>query len=209
MKIILFGPPGSGKGTQAHRLSEVLGIPRITAGDILRHAAKSSEDMSDILSSGNLVPDELICRLIQERLNGDDCTKGYILDGFPRTVVQAEYLADQHVKVDLLVNLEVDDEVIMERLSGRRVHIESGRTYNIYTSPPKSEGIDDISGEPLTTREDDKPESIRNRLNVYQNETAPVLQYYQNEGVSILPLDGSQPASSVMQFILNALTINQ
>jgi adenylate kinase len=192
MKIVLFGPPGSGKGTQSELLEQTYGLPRITAGDILRSAAKESESLAKILASGALVSDELICRLIMERLQQPDCQNGYILDGFPRTLIQAEYLDKENIKPDAVIALDVADDTIVQRLASRRVHMPSGRTYNILTAPPKVSETDDVTGEPLTTRPDDQPDSIRNRLKVYHEETSPVLQYYIENAINTVTLDGTE-----------------
>lgn len=204
MKIILFGPPGSGKGTQTQLLVDRYDIPRIVTGEILRAKAKHSSALHDLLESGDLVPDEMICKIVKERLEQDDCQKGYILDGFPRTVAQAEYLHSLGVKLDLMVVLKVADEDLLKRLGGRRVHEASGRVYNIHTSAPKVDGKDDITGEPLMVREDDKPESIKHRLEVYHKTTEPVHAYYRNTDIKLVELDGAQSQTKIF-FEIKAL----
>lgn len=206
MKIILFGPPGSGKGTQAEMLINTYSLPRIVTGDILREKAKISKVLHDLMGSGNLVPDDMICEIVKERLAESDCKNGYILDGFPRTVPQAEYLHDMGIIPNVIFNLKVKDEVIVKRLSGRRTHEKSGRIYNIYTSPPQNEGKDDITGEPLMIRRDDTPESVLNRLKVYQQSTAPVIGYYQYSDTKVVELDGNQDPKKVFKIICEALS---
>ena len=208
MKMILFGPPGSGKGTQSELLEAKLGIPRITAGDILREAAKTSKELQATLQSGSLVSDALICRLISERISQKDCNNGYILDGFPRTLAQAEYLGEMKVKIDIIIALDVPDALIIERLASRRIHLASGRTYNVITAPPKVEERDDVTGEMLSIRPDDQPDSIKNRLEVYNQLTAPILAYYKGEGVNIASIDGTRDQLVVAEEIQLILSNN-
>lgn len=206
MNIVLFGPPGSGKGTQAIRLENNLGITRITTGDILRQAAESSDEIKQILSEGNLVSNELICQLVLDRLQQDDCQAGCLFDGFPRTVQQAQFLLQHGITIDCFIELEVNDESIVERLSGRRVHLPSGRTYHIDALPPRVEGIDDVTGEPLSVRSDDQPDRIRNRLKVYHEETAPVKAFYNDQSNTVMhSVDGMLDQELIEQNIRDLL----
>lgn len=184
MRIILLGAPGAGKGTQAQFITEKFGIPQISTGDMLRAAVKAESslglEVKEIMASGGLVPDETIIALIKDRIKADDCKNGFLLDGFPRTIPQAEALKDEGVVIDYVVEIAVDDEEIVTRLSGRRVHEASGRTYHVKYDPPKVEGKDDETGEPLIQRNDDSEETVRNRLKVYHQQTAPLVNYYQD-----------------------------
>jgi adenylate kinase len=194
MKLVFLGPPGSGKGTMAVRLAEAAGIPHISTGDIFRFNIKNGTDLGKkvkaILDSGELVPDTLTIELVEDRLGKDDAQKGFILDGFPRTIPQADALGSM-ATLDQVINFELNDEEVVRRLSGRRVHPGSGRTYHVLFSPPKTEGVDDETGEPLVQREDDKEESIKNRLRVYREQTEPLIAYYRKTGL-LVDLD-SQP----------------
>lgn len=182
MRLILLGPPGAGKGTQANYITQEFNIPQISTGDMLRAAIKNQTPLGlaakEVMDRGDLVSDEIIIGLVQERLKDDDCKNGYLFDGFPRTIPQADALKESGVALDFVVEIDVPSEDIIERMSGRRVHQESGRSYHIKFNPPKSEGIDDVTGEPLVQRDDDKEETVRNRLEVYQNQTRPLVDYY-------------------------------
>lgn len=183
MRIILLGPPGAGKGTQAAFITEAFDIPQISTGDMLRAAVKAGtplgKKVEEVMSSGALVSDDIIVELVQERVAQDDCRNGFLLDGFPRTIPQADALKKQGIPIDYVVEIAVDDEEIVNRLSGRRIHEPSGRVYHVTHNPPREEGKDDETGEPLIQREDDREETVRNRLKVYHDETAPLVQYYQ------------------------------
>ncbi len=187
MKIVLFGPPGSGKGTYASRISPIYKIPHISTGDIFRaHLAQKTElgkKIEDVMKSGNLVPDDLTMDVVRDRLVQPDCKNGFILDGFPRTIPQAE-LFDKMEKLDVVVNLVVPDEVIIKRLSARLSCKECKTIYNTLTLKPKVEGRCDKCGGELFLREDDKPEQIRNRLEVYRKQTMPLIEYYRKQGIS-------------------------
>ncbi len=184
MRVIMLGAPGAGKGTQAQFITERFDIPQISTGDMLRAAVKAESELGlqvkEIMATGGLVSDEIIIGLIKERIQQADCANGFLLDGFPRTIPQAEALKDQGIAIDYVVEIAVDDEEIVGRLSGRRVHEASGRTYHVKYDPPKVEGKDDETGEPLVQREDDKEATIRKRLEIYHNQTAPLVGYYQD-----------------------------
>ncbi|WP_445371550.1 adenylate kinase [Methylomonas sp. HW2-6] len=182
MRIILLGSPGSGKGTQAQFITEKFGIPQISTGDMLRAAVREGTPLGieakKVMDSGGLVSDEIILGLIKERIAQDDCKNGFLLDGFPRTIAQAEGLAKMGVELDYVVEIAVDDEEIIKRMSGRRVHPASGRSYHVVFNPPKQEGVDDVTGEPLLQRDDDKEETVRKRLSVYHEQTKPLVGFY-------------------------------
>lgn len=184
MRIILLGPPGAGKGTQATFIKEHFNIPQISTGDMLRAAVKAGTPLGieakKVMEAGQLVSDALIINLVKDRLQDDDCKNGYLFDGFPRTLPQADALKDAHVAIDFVLEIDVPAEEIITRISGRRVHQDSGRTYHVVFNPPKVEGIDDVTGEPLILRDDDKEEVVRKRLDVYQEQTRPLVDYYGN-----------------------------
>lgn len=183
MRLILLGAPGAGKGTQSKEISKRYGIPQISTGDILRAAiAKGSElgvKVKSIVDSGQLVPDDLVIALVDERLKQPDCKPGFLLDGFPRTVGQAEAL-HKFTGIDFVIDIDVSDEAIIERLTGRRMHMSSGRIYHIKHQPPKVDGVDDVTGEPLVQRPDDTEETVRKRLAVYHEQTSPLRKFYSN-----------------------------
>jgi len=182
MKLILLGGPGAGKGTQAAFITGKYGIPQISTGDMLRAAVKAGTPMGlaakKIMDAGGLVSDDIILGLIAERLKQPDCAKGFLFDGFPRTIPQAEALRSQGVELDYVLEIDVSDEEIIRRMSGRRVHPGSGRTYHVVFNPPKVDGTDDVTGEPLIQRDDDKEETVRKRLAVYHSQTKPLVDYY-------------------------------
>ena len=186
MRIILLGAPGAGKGTQAKFIMESYAIPQISTGDMLRAAVKAESPLGlqvkDIMASGGLVSDEIIISLVKERIAQEDCKNGFLFDGFPRTIPQAEALAAAGVDIDHVLEIDVDDEEIVQRLSGRRVHPDSGRIYHVVYNPPKEEGKDDVTGEPLIQRDDDKEETVRKRLSVYHEQTKPLVGFYQGDG---------------------------
>ena len=194
MRLILLGPPGAGKGTQAAYIMEKYNIPQISTGDMLRAAVKDGTNLGleakKFMDAGGLVPDTVIIGLVKERINQDDCTNGFLFDGFPRTIPQANALNDAGVEIDYVIEIDVDDEEIIKRLSGRRVHPDSGRTYHVLFNAPKAEGIDDISGEPLVQRDDDKDETIMKRLEVYHEQTELLIGYYSDLAQK---LDGHVP----------------
>ena len=182
MRLILLGGPGAGKGTQANYVKDKYQIPQISTGDMLRAAVKAGSDLGiaakKIMDAGQLVPDDVIIGLVEERIQEPDCRKGFLFDGFPRTIPQAEAMKDAGVPIDAVVDIDVPDEEIIKRMSGRRVHLASGRTYHIVFNPPKEEGKDDVTGEPLIQRDDDKEETVRKRLEVYHDQTEPLIDYY-------------------------------
>ena len=183
MRIILLGPPGAGKGTQAQGLTKHYGIPQISTGDMLRAAIKEGTPLGlqakSIMDAGKLVSDDIIIGLVKDRIAAPDCANGFLFDGFPRTIPQAEALVAAGIDIDAVVELQVPDEKIVKRMSGRRVHLASGRTYHIVYNPPKVEGKDDVTGEDLTIRDDDKEETVRGRLHVYHEQTEPLIDFYQ------------------------------
>jgi len=182
MRLILLGPPGAGKGTQAQFISEKYTVPQVSTGDMLRAAIKAVSELvkkvKDVMDSGALVSDELIIALVEDRIQQADCVNGFLLDGFPRTIPQAQALKDAGVPIDFVVEISVDDDQIVSRLSGRRVHEGSGRVYHVEHNPPQTAGKDDVTGDALIQREDDREETIRNRLEVYHNQTEPLVAFY-------------------------------
>jgi adenylate kinase len=184
MRLILLGAPGAGKGTQAAFLCQKYGIPQISTGDMLRAAVKAGTPLGmaakKIMDSGALVSDDIIIGLVKERLAQPDCSKGFLFDGFPRTIPQADAMKAAGVKLDYVLEIDVPFEAIIERMSGRRSHTASGRTYHVKFNPPKTPGLDDITGEPLIQREDDKEETVKKRLEVYAAQTRPLVDYYAN-----------------------------
>src|SRR3954470_153843 len=183
MRLILLGAPGAGKGTQATFICQKYGIPQISTGDMLRAAVKAGTPLGlaakQVMDSGGLVSDDIIIGLVQERIGQPDCAGGFLFDGFPRTIPQAEAMKKAGVKLDVVLEIDVPDASIIERMSGRRTHPASGRTYHVRFNPPKVAGIDDVTGEPLIQREDDKEDTVRKRLEVYHAQTEPLLAYYQ------------------------------
>lgn len=182
MRLILLGPPGAGKGTQAAFIKEKFGIPQISTGDMLRAAVKAGTPLGiaakQVMDSGGLVSDDLIIGLVKDRLQQPDCANGYLFDGFPRTIPQADAMKDANVAIDYVLEIDVPDSDIVERMSGRRVHVASGRTYHVRFNPPKTAGKDDATGEDLIQRDDDREDTVRKRLEVYQSQTRPLVDYY-------------------------------
>jgi adenylate kinase len=213
MKIVLLGPPGAGKGTQAEIICKNFSIPHISTGDMLREAiAKETalgKQAKEIMDAGNLVPDEVIINLVKERIKQEDCKNGYLFDGFPRTIPQADALDNQEIFLDVVLELTLEDELIINRMSGRRIHQSSGRSYHIEFNPPKNEGIDDETGETLIQRDDDKPETVKNRLEVYWEQTNPLIVYYRSKSIQTdlkyIEIDGSKTMENVSLEIKKAL----
>jgi adenylate kinase len=188
MRLILLGAPGAGKGTQAAFLCQKFGIPQISTGDMLRAAVKAGTELGlaakKVMDAGGLVSDDIIIGLVKERIQQPDCAQGFLFDGFPRTIPQAEAMKAAAVKIDFVLEIDVPDSSIIERMSGRRVHVASGRTYHVVFNPPKVTGKDDATGEDLIQREDDKEETVRKRLDIYHQQTRPLVDYYGNWGAT-------------------------
>jgi adenylate kinase len=217
VRIILLGAPGAGKGTQAKYIMDKFGIPQISTGDMLRAAVKAGSELGlkakGIMASGGLVSDDIIIALVKERITLDDCKNGFLFDGFPRTIPQAESLVDAGIVIDDVVEIHVDDEVIVSRLSGRRVHANSGRIYHVTYSPPKQEGIDDETGESLIQRDDDKEQTVRRRLDIYHEQTEPLVKFYQNltdqngsSGPNFIKVDGVGDVDEIKKQLFSALS---
>jgi adenylate kinase len=213
MRVILLGSPGSGKGTQAKAVTEKFHIPQISTGDMLRAAVREGTPLGleakKVMDAGQLVSDDIILGLIKERIARDDCRNGFLLDGFPRTIAQAEGLEALGVAIDHVVEFVVDDEEIVRRMSGRRVHPGSGRSYHVVFNPPKQEGKDDLTGEPLIQRDDDKEETVRNRLRVYREQTQPLVGYYRRKAeqgaLKFASIDGVGSLDTVTERLFAAL----
>ena len=211
MRIILLGSPGSGKGTQAQFIIEKYAIPQISTGDMLRAAVKEGTPLGvaakQVMDAGGLVSDDIILGLIKERIAKADCANGFLLDGFPRTIAQAEGLAEMGVPLDHVIEIVVPDEDIVRRMAGRRVHAGSGRTYHIEFNPPQQEGLDDVTGEALMQREDDKEETVRKRLQVYHEQTKPLVNFYAaiGQGVQFNSISGTGTVSEITARIFGLL----
>lgn len=214
MRIILLGAPGAGKGTQAQFIMEKYGIPQISTGDMLRAAVKAGTPLGlqvkDIMATGGLVSDDLIIALVKERITDSDCANGFLFDGFPRTIPQAQALSEAGVAIDYVVEIAVEDEVIVKRLSGRRVHEASGRVYHVEHNPPKAEGVDDVTGEPLIQREDDQEETIRKRLAVYHDQTEPLVAFYSDaataNGAKCVNVEGVGTVDEIRERVFSKLS---
>ena len=182
MNLIILGPPGAGKGTQATFIATEFNIPHISTGDMLREAIKRGTNLGqkakEVMDAGNLVSDDLIIELVKERISESDCSQGFLFDGFPRTIPQAEALEENNIQIDGVIELKVPDDEILKRMSGRRIHLNSGRTYHVDFNPPLIEGLDDETGEELIIRKDDEPETVKDRLKVYWKQTQPLIEYY-------------------------------
>ena len=215
MKIILLGPPGAGKGTQANLIKEQYNIPQISTGDMLRAAVSAGTalgcEAKKIMNAGGLVSDELILGLVKERVNEGDCENGYLLDGFPRTVKQADGMISLSIDVEYVIEIKVEDIAIIKRMSGRRAHLASGRTYHTEFNPPKIEGKDDITGENIIQRDDDREDTVKKRLDVYHEQTSPLVKYYtdyakqESSKIKYASVNGMNSVSSVMNEILSHL----
>ena len=215
MRIILLGAPGAGKGTQAQILKDKFNIPQISTGDMLRGAIKANTrlglEAKQFMDSGALVPDQLIIELVKERIQDSDCMQGFLLDGFPRTIPQAEAMKEAAITIDMVIEIDVPDNVILDRLSGRRTHLTSGRIYHIHNNPPKIQGKDDVTGEDLVQRDDDKEETILKRLNVYHSQTKPLVDYYlkwsasENEGLRYIKINGLGNVNDIQKSIFEQI----
>ena len=214
MKIIMLGAPGAGNGTQAKKIADLCNIPHISTGDIFRANIKQGTELGKkaktYMDAGDLVPDELVCDLVVDRIQQDDCTKGFILDGFPRTIPQAEALTNAlnaiEQKMEYALNIDVPDENIIHRMAGRRACVGCGATYHVEFNPTKKEGICDVCGEELILRDDDKPETVKNRLNVYHEQTKPLIEYYNKENITHT-IDGTQTMDEVFNDIRKILGV--
>jgi adenylate kinase len=216
MRLILLGPPGAGKGTQAAFITQHFGIPQISTGDMLRAAVKAGTPLGieakKIMDAGGLVSDDLIIGLVKDRLTQADCQNGYLFDGFPRTIPQADALKHANVALDFVIEIAVPEQDIIERMSGRRVHPASGRTYHVRFNPPKVAEHDDLTGEPLVQRDDDKEETVRHRLTVYRNQTRPLVDYYSSwsnedtKAPKYRKVEGVGSVDDIKSKIFNALT---
>lgn len=214
MRLILLGPPGAGKGTQAKGICEAFGIPQISTGDMLRTAVAEGTPLGKaaekVMASGGLVSDDIIIGVVKERIAQADCAKGFLFDGFPRTIPQAEALQAANVPLDYVLEIAVDDEVIIQRVTGRRVHQPSGRIYHVEHSPPKQPGIDDHTGEPLVQREDDQEETVRARLKIYHEQTEPLVAFYRDmsekkSAPRFVKIDGDRPVNVVKAELVSLL----
>jgi adenylate kinase len=214
MRIILLGAPGAGKGTQAQFLMNKFGIPQISTGDMLRSAIKTGTEMGlaakKVMDAGQLVSDDIIIGLVKERIAQEDCANGFLLDGFPRTIPQADAMQEANIEVDYCIEFDVPDDVIVDRMSGRRVHPASGRVYHVQYNLPKNEGKDDLTGDVLVIRDDDKEETVRSRLGVYHEQTKPLVDYYAaaaaNGDCEYFKIDGTKPVDKVraeLEVLLN------
>ncbi|MBU0455471.1 MAG: adenylate kinase [Pseudomonadota bacterium] len=212
MRIILLGAPGAGKGTQAQYLCEAYHISFVSTGDMLRQAVASGNELGikakSIMESGQLLPDDLMVQLIKDRIAQPDCENGFLLDGFPRTIVQAEALVKNKISIDYIVVVSVPDDEIVKRLTGRRVHPGSGRTYHVIYNPPKVEGKDDVTGEALVHRADDKEETVQKRLAVYHRQTKPLIQFYREAKAKVIEIDGVGAVEEVCQRIERAFSVS-
>ena len=215
MKIILLGPPGAGKGTQAETLCEAFTIPHISTGNMLREAVDEETELGleakALMDAGILVSDEVIVRLVEDRISKGDCKNGFLFDGFPRTIPQAQALIDRDIPIDAVIEIHVPDQDIIERMSGRRMHPGSGRNYHVIYNPPKIDGKDDLTGEDLVQREDDEPETVKDRLKVYEDQTAPLIDFYsemsKQEKLKYIKVSGTSTPEEVSSEILSMLNI--
>ena len=215
MKIILLGPPGAGKGTQAETLCEAFTIPHISTGNMLREAVDEETELGleakALMDAGILVSDEVIVGLVEDRISKGDCKNGFLFDGFPRTIPQAQALVDRGITIDAVIEIHVPDQDIIERMSGRRMHPGSGRNYHVIYNPPKIDGKDDLTGEDLVQREDDEPETVKDRLKVYEDQTAPLIDFYsemsKQEKLKYIKVSGTSSPEEVSSEILSMLNI--
>jgi len=216
MRLILLGGPGAGKGTQANNIKEKFNIPQISTGDMLRAAVKAGTELGmeakKFMDSGGLVPDDVIIGLVKERIKEADCANGFLFDGFPRTIPQADAMKEAGVPIEAVVDIDVPDEEIIKRMSGRRAHLASGRTYHVIFNPPRVEGKDDVTGEPLVQRDDDKEETVKKRLDIYHDQTEPLIDYYKEweasgnaDAPQYIRIEGVGKVDDIRDSILKAL----
>jgi len=217
MRLILLGPPGAGKGTQAKGICEAFSIPQISTGDMLRASVAEGSPLGKaaekVMAAGGLVSDDIMIGLIKERIAQPDCANGFLFDGFPRTIPQAESLQSANVVLDYVLEILVDDDVIVNRVTGRRVHLTSGRIYHVTHKPPKQDGVDDLTGEPLVQRDDDKEDTVRARLKIYHEQTEPLVAFYRdmsekNEAPVFVKIDGDRPVETVKAELVSLLKQN-
>lgn len=214
MKLILLGPPGAGKGTQARSICQQHGIPQISTGEMLRSAIAAATPLGiqvrDTLAAGELVADATVVELVKDRLTAPDCSKGFLFDGFPRTLAQAQAVEDAGIDIDAVLEIRLPDDLVLERLTGRRIHEGSGRTYHVEYDPPRRAGFDDATGEPLVQRPDDEEETVRDRLRIYHRQTRPLIRFYQrlaaNGETRYLTIDGSLGVKDVQDAVRDALS---
>ena len=206
MRIILLGPPGAGKGTQAQFIKESLGVPQISTGDMLRAAVGSGSELGNrvktVMDAGALVSDDIIIDLVKERIQADDCANGFLFDGFPRTIPQAQAMDDAGIPIDAVVEIQVEDDELVKRITGRRVHPGSGRVYHVQYNPPKQQGVDDVTGEELQQREDDTESTVRERLAIYYEQTQPLVAFYsEKSNLKYVEIDGSGAVADIQNAI--------
>ena len=214
MNLIILGPPGAGKGTQATFIASEFNIPHISTGDMLREAIKKGTNLGqkakEVMDAGNLVSDDLIIELVKERISESDCSQGFLFDGFPRTIPQAEALEVNNIQIDGVIELKVPDDEILKRMSGRRIHLNSGRTYHVDFNPPLIEGLDDETGEELIIRKDDEPETVKDRLKVYWKQTQPLIEYYlgniENSKLDYFSVEGTLSVEEIKKNIKEFLS---
>ena len=214
MNLIILGPPGAGKGTQATFIATEFNIPHISTGDMLREAIKKGTNLGqkakEVMDAGNLVSDDLIIELVKERISESDCSQGFLFDGFPRTIPQAEALEENNIQIDGVIELKVPDDEILKRMSGRRIHLNSGRTYHVDFNPPLIEGLDDETGEELIIRKDDEPETVKDRLKVYWKQTQPLIEYYlgnkENSKLDYFSVEGTLSVEEIKKNIKEFLS---
>ena len=214
MNLIILGPPGAGKGTQATFIATEFNIPHISTGDMLREAIKKGTNLGqkakEVMDAGNLVSDDLIIELVKERISESDCSQGFLFDGFPRTIPQAEALELNNIQIDGVIELKVPDDEILKRMSGRRIHLNSGRTYHVDFNPPLKEGLDDETGEELIIRKDDEPETVKDRLKVYWKQTQPLIEYYlgnkENSKLDYFSVEGTLSVEEIKKNIKEFLS---
>ena len=214
MNLIILGPPGAGKGTQATFIASEFNIPHISTGDMLREAIKKGTNLGqkakEVMDAGNLVSDDLIIELVKERISESDCLQGFLFDGFPRTIPQAEALEVNNIQIDGVIELKVPDDEILKRMSGRRIHLNSGRTYHVDFNPPLIEGLDDETGEELIIRKDDEPETVKDRLKVYWKQTQPLIEYYlgniENSKLDYFSVEGTLSVEEIKKNIKEFLS---